>query len=101
MATRRTRSIHTYSARAWQFTLSFWLVVVIGTAMAVVGIMHVIGVTAFDSAANWIKHICMAIAMFIPVVMSWQVAKYKSTVWKVLWVIFVVLIVVGIILAVI
>ena len=80
------------------FPLSFWLVVIIGAAMAITGILHVVGVTAIDGAANWIKNVCMAIALIIPVVMSYQVARHKSTLWFVLWIIFVVLIVVGIIL---
>lgn len=100
MATRRTTTrTHTYTARAWMFTLSFWLVVFIGAAMAITGLLHVIGVNNFDSAMAWIQRVCMAIALIIPVIMSWQVARYKSTLWLVLWVIFVVLIVVGIILA--
>ncbi len=101
MATRRTTRTthtHTYSAKAWMFKLSFWLVVIIGAAMAITGILHVIGVTAFDAAGAWIQRVCMAIALIIPVIMSYQVARYKSTLWFVLWIIFVVLIVVGIIL---
>ena len=102
MATRRTTRTtrtYTYSAKAWMFTLSFWLVVFIGAAMAITGLLHVIGVHAFDTAGAWIQRVCMAIALIIPVIMSWQVARHKSTLWVVLWVIFVVLIVVGIILA--
>ena len=96
--TRRT-TVHTYSAKAWMFKLSFWLVVIIGAAMAITGLLHVIGVTAFDTAGAWIQRVCMAIALIIPVIMSYQVARYKTTLWLVLWIIFVVLIVVGIILA--
>ncbi len=102
MATRRTttrRTVYTYSARSWMFPLSFWLVVIIGAAMALVAIMHLIGVGAFDAAANWIKSICTAIALIIPVVMSYQVARHKGTGWFVLWIIFVILIIFGVILA--
>ena len=100
MAKKTTRHVtYTYTARSWMFPLSFWLVVFIGAAMALVAIMHLINVTAFDSAANWIKSICTALALIIPVVMSYQVARHKGTVWMVLWVIFVILIVFGVILA--
>ncbi len=98
MATRRTIR-RTYTARSWQFTLSFWLVVIVGVAMCVAAILGYVwkGETWADAMANWVSSLCFAIGMFIPVSMSWQVAKYKGTLWKVLWVIFVVLIVVGLV----
>lgn len=102
--TKRTTTTHrtyTYSTTvpSWMIKLSFWLVVIIGVAMAVVGILHVVGVTALDAAAGWIKSVCIAISLIIPVALSYRIARHKGTVWFVLWVVFVVLIVVGIILA--
>lgn len=99
--TTTTRHTYTYSNTVpnWMIQLSFWLVVFIGAAMAIVGILHVVGITALDTAANWIKSVCMAIALIIPVILSYRIARHKGTVWFVLWVVFVVLIVVGIILA--
>ncbi len=99
MATRRTTRTYRYSASVWMFQLSFWLVVIIGAAMATVGIMHAAGISWawFERFAYWVKHICILIGMFIPVVMSYQVARYKGTLWFVLWIIFVVLVVVGIV----
>ncbi len=102
MATRRTTrrtTRYTYTSYWWMYELSFWLVVIIGTAMAIVGIMHAARIQwdLFDSFAYWVEHICFTIGMFIPVVMSWQVARHKGTVWIVLWVIFVILVVVGIV----
>ncbi|MCH5351814.1 MAG: hypothetical protein J1F39_07595 [Clostridiales bacterium] len=90
---------HTYTAKSWQFKLSFWLVVVIGVALSVAAILNFIFKDAgwANAMANWVQSICFAIGMFIPVSMSWQVVKYKSTLWKVLWVIFVILIVVGLV----
>ena len=99
--TTTTRRTYTYSntVPSWMIQLSFWLVVLIGAAMAVVGILHVVGVTALDSAANWIKGVCMAISLIIPVCLSYRIARHKGTAWFVFWIIFVILIVVGIILA--
>ena len=99
MATKKTRTVrtYTYSAQAWMFKLAFWLVVIIGVAMAFVAIMHLVGVHAFDSAAAWIEAVCTAIALIIPVIMSYQVARHKETWVFVLWIICVILIVFGII----
>lgn len=99
MATRRRTTTYTYTARGWMFTLSFWLVVIIGAAMAIVGIMHAAGISWswFERVSSYVQHICFTIAMFIPVVMSYQVARHKSTLWFVLWIIFVILVVVGIV----
>lgn len=99
MATRRVTRSYTYTARSWMFQLAFWLVIIIGAAMAIVGIMHAAGISWswFDRFANWVKAICFTIGMFIPVVMSYQVARHKGTVWFVLWIIFVILVVVGLV----
>ncbi len=100
MATRRTtRRVYTYTARTWMFQLSFWLVVIIGAAMAFVGILTACHVSWgwFNSFAYWVESICFAIGMFIPVIMSYQVARHKGTLWFVLWIIFVVLVVVGLV----
>ena len=97
---------HTYSAKSWHFKLAFWIVVVVGVALSVAAILnYVFRGTDFahimDRVASWVQNICFAIGMFIPVSLSWQVAKYKSTLWKVLWVIFVILIVVGLVFRII
>lgn len=99
MATNRTRTrrTYTYTARAWQFKLAFWLVIVIGVAMAFVAIMHLVGVSAFDAASAWIQSICTAIALVIPVIMSYQVARHEQTWMFVLWIVCVILVVFGII----
>lgn len=99
MATRRTRTTrtYTYSAKAWMFKLAFWMVVIIGVAMAFVAIMHLCKVHAFDDAGAWIESVCIAIALIIPVIMSYQVARHQQTWMFVLWIICVILIIFGII----
>ncbi len=105
MATRRTRTrtvrttAYSYTAPYWMLQLSFWLVVIIGAAMAITGILHVARIYEFDAAAAWIESICTAIALIIPVILSYRIARHKSTTWFVLWIVFVVLIVLGLILA--
>ncbi len=101
--TRKTRTVrttaYTYTAPYWMLQLSFWLIVFIGAAMAVTGLLHVIKVTAFDAAAAWIESVCMAISLIIPIILSYRIARNKSTAWLICWVVFVVLIVLGIVLA--
>lgn len=102
MANRRKRTTHTtysYTAPYWMLQLSFWLVILIGAAMAVMGILHVVGLTQLDSILNYVKYVCMAIALIVPVVLSYRIARHKGTVWFVFWIIFVILIIVGIVLA--
>ncbi len=81
------------------FELSFWLVVIVGAAMAIAGIIGYFckGQTWADQMANWVSSLCFAIGMFIPVCMSYQVARHKSTLWFVLWIIFVILVVLGLV----
>ena len=101
MATRRTttrmKRTYTYTARAWMFNLAFWLVVIIGVAMAFVAVMNMIGFDWFVDVGRWIESVCIAIALIIPVAMSYQVARKQTTGMFVLWIICVVLIVFGII----
>lgn len=97
--TTRTTTTYSYTLPYWMLQLSFWLVVLIGAAMAIMGILHVVGLTQLDAALNYVKYVCMAIALIIPVILSYRIAWHKGTVWFVFWIIFVILIVVGIVLA--
>ncbi len=67
--------------------------------MALVGILHAAHISwdLFDRFAAWVQHICFAIGMFIPVCLSYRIARHKGTLWFVLWLIFVILVVVGIV----
>lgn len=87
------------------FELSFWVVVFIGAALAVAGIINTIATyTSLDmgwakTVCNWVKQVCVALGMIVPVVMSYQVARQKSKTWFILWIVFVVLVVVGVVLS--
>lgn len=98
--TRRTSS----SSSGGRFSLNklaFWLVIVIGVAMTVGAICHYINFDKSAAVFNWIKQICFTIAMFIPVILSYRHARYKSTAWFIVWIIFTVLIVFGLVSALI
>lgn len=77
--------------------IAFWLVIVIGFAMLIASVCHYIGFKYSESICNWIKQICFTLAMFIPVILSYRHARYKSTGWFVAWIIFTVLIVFGLV----
>lgn len=102
---KRVRRTYTYTARSWMFELSFWVVVFIGAALAVAGIINTIATyTSLDmgwakTVCNWVKQVCVALGMIVPVVMSYQVASQKSKTWFILWIVFVVLVVVGVVLS--
>lgn len=101
MATRKRTSTTYGPSNRFLERLSFWLVIIIGAAMSIVGILHVVGVHAFDEAGRYIQHVCFLIGMFVPVCLSYRIARYKSTLWFVLWIIFTILIVVGIVTSII
>lgn len=99
---KRIKRTYTYTAHAWMFELSFWLIVFIGAAMAVVGIINAAtlgkGLAWVTTMCNWVKHVCIALGMIIPAVMSYQPARRKGTTWFVLWIVFVVLVIAGVVL---
>lgn len=97
---RRTRTTRTSSG----FTINkfaFWLIIIIGFAMAFGAVCHYIGFNHSEAIFNWIKQICFVLAMFIPVIVSYRHARNKSTGWFVAWIIFTVLIVFGLVSALI
>ena len=62
---KRVRRTYTYTARSWMFELSFWVVVFIGAALAVAGIINTIATyTSLDmgwakTVCNWVKQVCV------------------------------------------
>lgn len=99
MATRRTRTVrtHTYSTKAWAYKLSFWLVIIIGVTMAITAILNLIPGVNLNSVKGVIVSICTAIALVIPVIMSYQVARYEKTWMFILWIVCVILVIFGVI----
>ena len=80
---------------------AFWLIIIIGFAMTVGAVCHYIGFEHSEAIFNWIKQICFVLAMFIPVVISYRHARYKSTGWFIVWIVFTVLLVFGLVSALI
>lgn len=88
----------THTTRITLAKFSWWMVVIIGVVMCVLGICKMIGVSGLDSAGKYIINVCCALALIVPLILSYRVARGKSTGWFVFWIICVILIVVGIIL---
>lgn len=80
---------------------AFWMVIAIGLAMTVGAVCNYIGFKHSAAIFNWIKQICFTLAMFVPVILSYRHARNKSTAWFIVWVIFTVLIVFGLVSALI
>lgn len=80
---------------------AFWLIIIIGFAMAIGAVCSYIGFDHSAAIFSWIKQICFTLAMFIPVIISYRYARTKSTGWFVAWIIFTVLIVFGLVSALI
>ena len=100
--TRTTRTTRSSSGTGWSLNkFAFWLIIVIGFAMTIGAVCHYIGFNHSGAIFDWIKQICFVLAMFIPVILSYRHARYKSTSWFVAWIIFTVLIVFGLVSALI
>lgn len=89
MATRRTVRSNT----GWLSLLSFIAVMLLGLALT---ISFICNATKLDTGkiASYIERVALAIAIIVPVFLSYYEARRKTTVWFVLWVIATVLIVV-------
>lgn len=104
MAKKTTKKTTRTSGTGSRITLNkfaFWLIIVIGFAMAIGAVCNYIGFKHSAAIFNWIKQICFTLAMFIPVIVSYSYARTKSTSWFVAWIIFTVLIVFGLVSALI
>lgn len=99
--TRTTSSSSSSSSRITINKFAFWLIIVIGFAMAFGAVCNYIGFNHSAAIFNWIKQICFTLAMFIPVIVSYRHARSRSQGWFIAWIIFTVLIVFGLISALI
>jgi len=79
--------------------LSFVAVMLLGLAFALARLFGWLAdiTEIFDfgvTAARWIQNIAIAVALIIPLALSFRVARKKGTLWFILWLIAVVLVVV-------
>ncbi len=101
---KRTKKTKTTTTRTTsggnRFSLNkfaFWLIIIIGIAMAVSGFFNFFDWDWVNKFSAWVQSICFALAMFIPIVLSYHAACNKSTAWFILWIIFVVLVAFGVV----
>ncbi|MCH5156074.1 MAG: hypothetical protein J1F69_05645 [Clostridiales bacterium] len=99
--TKRTRTTSSSGSRISLNKFAFWLIIFIGVAMTVGAVCHYIGFNHSAAIFDWIKQICFTLAMFIPVILSYRYARHQSQSWFIVWIIFTVLIVFGLISALI
>ena len=93
MSPRRRR---TGGSNDWLVVLSFWAVLLIGLSFFLRWLLGFIGVFAALASIAYI--IGIAIAVFIPIVLSYRYARSAGRGWFVVWVIAVVIVVVFMIL---
>lgn len=89
MATRRT----VRSNSSWLSVLSYVAVMLLGLALTITFICKMTKLSA-GNVPYYIERVALAIAIIVPVFLSYYEARRKTTVWFVLWVIATVLIVV-------
>lgn len=97
------RTTTSRSTPGWLKLFSFIAVMLLGLALVISVVLgkwiHVSGAV---SVAKWIEKIAIAIALVVPLFLSYYEARYnKSQVWFILWIIAVILIVVFYILAIV
>ena len=98
---KRTKTTKTTSERrTTTFSLNkfaVWVVIAIGIAMAVSGFLNFFDWSWVNKVCAWVQSLCFALGMFVPVVLSYRVARNKGTGWFVLWIILVLLVVFGLV----
>ncbi|MBD5132083.1 MAG: hypothetical protein HDT28_05795 [Clostridiales bacterium] len=96
--TQTTRTTRTSSGTGISLNkFAFWIVVAIGIAMLVSGVLNFFNWSWVNAACSWIMSLCFALGMFVPVILSYRVARNKGTGWFVLWIILVVFVVFGLV----
>ncbi len=98
--TKTTKTKTTSERRTVAFSLNkfaFWIVIVIGIAMAVSGFLNFFDWAWVNTACAWVQSLCFALGMFIPVVLSYRVARNKGMGWFILWIILVLLVIFGLV----
>ena len=78
--------------------LAFIAIMLLGLALMLRFILGAID-SVNDGISGWIERVALAIAIFIPALLSYREARRRGTVWFVLWVIAIILVVVFYILA--
>jgi len=98
---RRTRRVrNTRGPRDGLVFFCFVIVIALGAALATVltlNVIYSVGASSLGlrSAARWVERVAIALAISIPIVLSFrEVRRRNSTAWLIVWIIAVVLIVV-------
>lgn len=97
---KSTKTTRTSSSSASTFSLnkfSFWIVIVIGVAMAVSGFFNFFNWEWVKAFSAWVQSICFLLGMFVPVVLSYRAARAKQIGLFILWIVCVVLVAFGLI----
>ena len=94
---KRTKRTTSSGSRLTLNKFSFWVVVAIGIAMAVSGFLNFFDWSWVNAVCSWVRALCFALGMFVPVILSYRHARGKSLGWFILWIIFVALVVFGLI----
>lgn len=94
---RTTRTTHTTSSSNGISLnkFAFWIVIAIGIAMAVQGVLNFFDWSWVNAACSWVRSLCFALGMFVPVILSYRSARNKGTAMFVLWIIAVAFVVFG------
>ncbi len=98
MAKKTTKTTRTTRSSGFSLNkFSFWIVIIIGIAMAVSGFLNFFDWAWVYRFSAWVQAICFALGMFVPLVLSYRAARNKELGWFILWIIAAVLLAFGLI----
>ncbi len=76
--------------------VSFWLICVTAILYLVAMILHLVGIEAVIVSA--LQAVATAIMIIVVAILAWRYVKNKQTVWKILYIVCLLVVIVGIII---
>ena len=93
-----TKSTSTRSSGVWTLNkISFWTIVSVAVLYAISLILACVGGDTLNTVVRYLQGVATAIIIVVAAILAWRYVRSKQIVWKVLYVLCLLLVIVGII----